>query len=363
MKSSGSSISDDDDALSLEMSTVGRSVVCVILGLSFLVGVPGNLLVIWTILRHVQQRSHTVVLILQLAAADLLVLITLPLWIYSLARSWVFGEASCKAMVYVINTCMYSSVFLITLMSVERFLVIRYPFKMLRWKTKAIMDKALVAIWALAFLLGIPSIFTRSIDEIDGTEQCLFREYSSGAHEVVFLCLETLVGFVVPFSTLAVCSCLVATHLRTMHFGSSKRKSTVLISSVVVAFVLCWLPHHVLNTVDLVSILTEDPDDAVPVSVAQTAIVFISGALAFISSSVNPVFYSFAARNFQGSLQESRMVRLFQELSSHTSSKLRGSGNTIGSENTIGSGNRIGSENTMSSVRPDCNNTTDITTV
>lgn len=82
----------------------GTVVACVILGLSFLVGVPGNLLVIWTILRHVQQRSHTVVLILHLAAADLLVLITLPLWIYSLAHSWVFGEASCKAMVYVINT-------------------------------------------------------------------------------------------------------------------------------------------------------------------------------------------------------------------------------------------------------------------
>ncbi|XP_029626326.1 leukotriene B4 receptor 2-like [Salmo trutta] len=285
--------------------------------------------------------EHTVVLILHLAAADLLVLITLPLWIYSLAHSWVFGEASCKAMVYVINTCMYSSVFLITLMSVERFLVILYPFKMLRWKTKAIMDKALVAIWALAFLLGISSILTPAPSM---RSMGLSRVFSQ---EMVFLCLETLVGFVVPFSTLAVCYCLVATHLRTMHFGSSKQKSTVLISSVVVAFVLCWLPHHVLNTVDLVSILTEDTDDAVPVSVAQTAIVFISGALAFICSSVNPVFYSFAARNFQGSLQESHMVRLFQELSSHTSSNLRGSGNTIGSSNTIGS------ENTMSSVRPD----------
>lgn len=146
--------------MALDEFAGGTVVACVILGLSFLVGVPGNLLVIWTILRHVQQRSHTVVLILHLAAADLLVLITLPLWIYSLAHSWVFGEASCKAMVYVINTCMYSSVFLITLMSVERFLVIRYPFKMLRWKTKAIMDNALVAIWALAFLLGISSILT-----------------------------------------------------------------------------------------------------------------------------------------------------------------------------------------------------------
>lgn len=67
------------------------AVACVILGLSFLVGAPGNVLVIWTILRHVKQRSHTVVIILHLAVADLLVLITLPLWIYSLVHTWVFG--------------------------------------------------------------------------------------------------------------------------------------------------------------------------------------------------------------------------------------------------------------------------------
>ncbi|CAB1450213.1 unnamed protein product [Pleuronectes platessa] len=83
----------------------GTAAACVILGLSFLVGAPGNLLVIWTILRHIKQRSHTVVLILHLAVADLLVLITLPLWIYSLAHSWVFGEASCKAIVFVITAC------------------------------------------------------------------------------------------------------------------------------------------------------------------------------------------------------------------------------------------------------------------
>ncbi|KAK9542552.1 hypothetical protein VZT92_000404 [Zoarces viviparus] len=81
----------------------GTAVACVILGLSFLVGAPGNLLVIWTILRHVKQRSHTVVLILHLAVADLLVLITLPLWIYSLVHTWVFGEALCKALVYIVK--------------------------------------------------------------------------------------------------------------------------------------------------------------------------------------------------------------------------------------------------------------------
>ncbi|KAM4602930.1 leukotriene B4 receptor 1-like [Polymixia lowei] len=306
-----------------ELSSLGQSVSCVVLGLSFLVGTPGNLLVIWTILKHVKHRSHTVVLILHLAAADLLVLITLPLWIYSLARSWVFGEAACKAMVYIINACMYSSVFLITLMSVERFVAIRYPFVMLQWKTKTVMNKFLVVVWFLAFVFGTPAIVTQSLDKVNGTEHCLFRNYSSVAQEAVCLSLEILVGFAVPFTVLTICYYLVAAQLRGMHFNT-KQKSMVLISSVIVAFILCWLPHHIINIIELILILTTDAE--VEYVELQPA-TFIAGALVFISNSVNPVLYAFAARSFQGSLQESRLVKMFQEVAA-ASGKLKVAGNT-----------------------------------
>lgn len=118
-----------------------RAVACVILGLSFIIGVPGNLLVIWTILRHVKQRSHTVVLILHLAAADLLVLITLPLWIYSLVQSWVLGKTLCQAVVYIVNVCMFSSIFFVTVMGVERFVAVCHPYVMMRWKTRQTMNR------------------------------------------------------------------------------------------------------------------------------------------------------------------------------------------------------------------------------
>ncbi|XP_031702399.1 delta-type opioid receptor [Anarrhichthys ocellatus] len=295
----------------------GTAVACVILGLSFLVGAPGNLLVIWTILRHVKQRSHTVVLILHLAVADLLVLITLPIWIYSLVHTWVLGEALCKALVYIVSVCMFSSIFFITLMSAERYLAICHPFVMMRWKTKSAMNRCLVLLWLLALLLGGPSVVTQTLDESDGTEQCFIHEVTSVTQAIILLCLETLWGFVIPFIILSICYSLVAAQLRKMSFNS-KPKSMVLVHAVVIAFTLCWLPYHIINIIDLVCILGSGTErECVPESV-----VFSSGALVFISSSVNPVLYALFARNLQGSLEQSRLVRLFQEMATHTN-KLR----------------------------------------
>ncbi|XP_048040551.1 leukotriene B4 receptor 1 [Megalobrama amblycephala] len=299
-----------------ELGSVGA---CVILAVCFLVGTPGNLLVMWTILKYVKERSHTVLLILHLAAADLLVLITLPLWIYSLARSWVFGEAVCKAMVYIINACMYGSVFIITIMSVERFLAVRYPFFSISWRKQA-LNKILLIIWMASFLLSIPVIVTHTLGEVHGHDQCTFREYTSDIQEAVLLILETLIGFIVPFFTMLVCYGCLFNRIAQMNFRS-KRKSTVLICSVVVIFALCWIPHHVGNFLSLISLALKhsNPDMAESLEDACTTMAIIAGALVFISSSVNPVLYVFAARSFRSSLRETGIQKLFQHLSSSAS--------------------------------------------
>ncbi|XP_056269102.1 leukotriene B4 receptor 1-like [Pseudoliparis swirei] len=301
------------DQMAPEEFDGGTAVACVILGLSFLVGAPGNLLVIWTILRHVKQRSHTVMLILHLAVADLLVLVTLPLWIYSLARAWLLGEALCKALVYIVSVCMFGSIFFITLMSVERYFAICHPFAMMRWRRESAMNGCLVLLWAFALLLGAPSLLTGPLDGRDGSEQCFVFEFTSETRAIAMLCLETSCGFVVPFIILGICYSRVAAQLRKMSF-ESKPKSTLLVHAVVIAFALCWSPYHVVNAIDLVCILGSGAErECVPESV-----VFGSGALAFISSSVNPVLYALFARNLQESLERSRLVRLFQEMAAHT---------------------------------------------
>ncbi|XP_038136969.1 leukotriene B4 receptor 1 [Cyprinodon tularosa] len=295
----------------------GIVVACLILGLSFLVGAPGNLLVIWTILRHVKQRSHTVVLILHLAAADLVVLITLPLWIYSLAKSWVFGLTCCKAMVFMITACMYSSVFLITLMSVERFVAVRYPFTSAVWKRKKALNKVLLALWLAAFLFSIPIIPTQILEEHEGTAHCLYREYTSDTQELVCLLLETVVGYLLPFTILLVCYGCLCSRITQMTFRS-KRKSTVLIASVVVGFAICWTPHQIGNIISIIILAIEGSSmkTAENLESVRQTMTFIAGAMVFISSSINPVLYMFAARSFRESLRDTGIQKLFRHISS-----------------------------------------------
>ncbi|KAG9464395.1 hypothetical protein GDO78_020001 [Eleutherodactylus coqui] len=65
---------------------------CIILSLAFMIEVPGNIMVMLTIYRKLKNISATVLLIGNLALADFLILLSLPIWIYTVAvNKWIFG--------------------------------------------------------------------------------------------------------------------------------------------------------------------------------------------------------------------------------------------------------------------------------
>ncbi|KAM9122551.1 leukotriene B4 receptor 1-like [Pangshura tecta] len=292
-----------------------RSVVCTILSLSFAFGIPGNSIVIWTICGKVKQKSPTVMLILNLAISDILVLVTLPVWIYSFANTWLFGVTFCKTLVSVVYCNMYASVFLITTLSVERFMAVFYPFTIQRWKNKAVILKAVFLLWLLSIPLGASIIPFQEIEETKFGQQCTCRNYTSDQQKILCLLLETIVGFVIPFVIISTCYVCVGRRINTMTY-SSRQRSARLIASVIVAFAVCWLPHHVLNIIEIVSTQIVDSNQKMSLALDEVSEmgVYISGSLAFISSCINPLLYAFAARNFQSHLRFAKMSKLFETM-------------------------------------------------
>ncbi|XP_061450017.1 leukotriene B4 receptor 1-like [Rhineura floridana] len=297
--------------------SIARSLVCTVLSLSFITGVPGNSFVIWTICGRMTQRPPTVVLILHLAIADLLVLITLPIWIYSFANAWPFELEACKALAFVIYSSMYASIFLVMALSFERFMAVFYPFAVQHWKYKMASNVVVSAIWILAIAFGAIIIPFQETDDTEVGLQCTARIYPNGrAQEVACCLLETLVGFIMPFAFISVCYICVGKRIGQMTCPL-KRRSARLITSIVVAFCLCWLPHHVFNLISVASALIEDsyPEMSEALRKISAIGVYIVGSVAFISSCINPLLYAFASRNIQSSVRITKLSRLFEQMS------------------------------------------------
>ncbi|XP_070617781.1 leukotriene B4 receptor 1-like [Erythrolamprus reginae] len=333
--------------------TVANISICLILGFSFVLGIPGNSLVIWTICGRMKKRPPTVVLILQLAVADLLILLTLPIWIYSFANHWLFGTAACKGLVFVVYCSLYASIFFIMCLSLERFLAVGHPFLLRRWKKTMVIHLVVAMIWFFSIVLGSTIIPFQTIDDHAAGSQCATREYATRSQEVFHLLSETILGFVVPFTVICTCYICVGRRIRVMA-GPSKSRATKLIASVVVIFCLCWFPHHFFNLLTVSSVLLEGSNGDVSQTleaISQTG-AWIAGAIIFISSCINPLLYAFAARNIRNSARFSKLSKLFEQVGSlETQESNLGAPSPDEIEESLTSGNTEESEATpVSSV-------------
>ncbi|XP_044515351.1 leukotriene B4 receptor 1-like [Gracilinanus agilis] len=274
---------------------VARLVACVVLGLAFILGVPGNLAVVWTVWRRMKAPQPTVLLILNLAAADLLALVTVPFWIHALSGAWSLGPSVCRVLVWLVNGSMFSGVLLITLLSAERLAALSRPFHLQRWWQRAGTRRVLGLLWVAALALAAPAPLTAD------TSSCLQRHFSSGRQLVTLLLLETVAGFVGPFTVIAVCSAFFRSRLRTL-CHPSKRRAGRIVAAVVVAFAGFWLPYHASNGAAVAAELLEDSSEELAAWLLSAAAVghSISGPLTFLSSCINPLLYAFAARRSGG---------------------------------------------------------------
>ncbi|XP_032892367.1 leukotriene B4 receptor 1-like [Amblyraja radiata] len=301
--------------------SLGRGVrvaTSIIFGATCLIGIPGNSIVIWVLLSKMKRRPSTILLILNLAIADLVVLITLPLWMYTINNGWVFGEISCKVVTYLIYCNLYGSVFFITLLSVDRFMAVIYPFASQRWRTERSVCKVVPVVWALAFLFAVPVILVMKVQTIDGQPTCKDYKSDSNAQRITSLAMETFIGFVIPLTVIAICYAHVARRVSQMTF-KSKNRTGMLIASIVIAFVICWLPYHVCNVIEFASLMVDPGSDAFSV-LAHISNVgsYLTGTLAFFSSAINPLLYAFAAKSLRNGFRSTVMVQFFEQMAQST---------------------------------------------
>ncbi|XP_030606982.1 leukotriene B4 receptor 1-like [Archocentrus centrarchus] len=309
---------DDDDPVKNDYSTAFGAL---ILSLVFLLGVPGNLFIVWSILTRIQRHSVTTLLILNLACADGFVMaLTIFFIIYLGMQTWIFGNTMCKILFYLCNSNMYASIFLITLMSVHRLVAVVFPHTLSHLITRKVVRRVIMGMWVLVMVIPIPSLVFRNVKEetedVNNKRYICVPSHTLPKHVRFQYAFETVAGFIIPYTIIIISYVLILKRLRETKF-QRKVRSEKLILAVVITFGLFWLPYHVVNMMQVAAKWNSwnSPMKASLDKFAQTSRP-VTSALAFISSCANPVLYTFAGKSYIKENGFAFMAKLFEGTSS-----------------------------------------------
>ncbi|KAM4016609.1 chemerin-like receptor 1 [Anomaloglossus baeobatrachus] len=296
----------------------------VVYSLAFLLGTIGNGLVIWfTVFK--MKKTVNVIWFLNLAIADFLFTLFLPLSIIYLANSfyWLFGNFMCKlnSMVAFIN--LYASVFLLTAISMDRCASVIIPVWCQNHRTPRLAYFVVIAVWIMAFILSLPYFIFRDTYQDDEISVCYNNFDLEDPEELNFgvsrhkatVILRFVVAFIIPFSIIVTCYSVIAFRIHKNHLTTSSKPFNVIIA-VIITFFLCWLPYHIFSFLELHAFYGNDEHLPKVVRVGMP----LTTSLAFTNSCVNPFLYVFIGRDFQNKFGKSILSifeKAFNEESEH----------------------------------------------
>uniref|UniRef100_A0A3B3SEQ9 Urotensin-2 receptor n=1 Tax=Paramormyrops kingsleyae TaxID=1676925 RepID=A0A3B3SEQ9_9TELE len=154
---SSSLVPDRDPPVSIKETVITASL-GIVLSLMCLVGVVGNVytLVVMNISVRVSCSVH--VYIVNLAVADLLYLSTIPFVVCTyFVKDWYFGEIGCRVLFSLDFLTMHASIFILTIMSSERYLAVVKPLDTFG-RSRHYRRTVTCAVWLLSFFLALPNM-------------------------------------------------------------------------------------------------------------------------------------------------------------------------------------------------------------
>lgn len=278
--------------------------VCVMNGILSPIAVLGNGLVLTVILKFSSLHTNSNILIFSLATTDILVgLIVQPSFVAYIA-SKLRLDFSCGALISYLFTeifCLGLSIFMLSLISCERFFAIIYPYKYLAYATKRGVIKTVSVVWILWLAFNV---ICRAL-KVKNDE--FFSPIASVVITISF-CLNIVLNFKI-FKVVRLHKRQIFAHKQVglelqsrSHSESSGQPAdvprvrvqdarlavSVLLISVVL--IICYLPLMLTSVADMI-VDRDDLFDHVIYPMAET--------VAFLNSSLNPFLYCLRFRELR----------------------------------------------------------------
>ncbi|XP_014897674.1 proteinase-activated receptor 3 isoform X1 [Poecilia latipinna] len=234
--------------------------------LTILVGIPSNTYILAFLrVRLTSKTLSTVVLYLNLALSDLLLVLSLALRVhYHLSgNNWIFGEISCRLITALFFGNVYCSAQTIACISLKRYLAVVKPFLYRRMAKTSLAVWMCVVVWFLYGAAIVPELLVTQSYHIRRLEITTCHDVlplEEPSHSPLVLCKLILVflGFLLPFMVCIYTHVAVIYHLEK---SSCDWKLFTRVSTLVfIIFLVCFLPSGVLHAAHYIRLFSSGDD-------------------------------------------------------------------------------------------------------
>ncbi|XP_053739745.1 proteinase-activated receptor 2-like [Synchiropus splendidus] len=294
-------------ALSSSLTTVFLPIVYIIV---FVVGLPTNAMALWVFLFRTKKKHPSSIYMANLALADLLFIIWVPLKIayHFNGNNWIYGEGLCRVLVAFFYGNMYCSIGFIACISVQRYWAVVHPLSQGQ-RDNCVAVGVSVAVWVVVWLITIPLYLYDQQVKVSNMGIFTCHDVTKPSQKKTaagyFLTMGTL-GFVVPCVVIIISYVLMLKALRTSMtdptIAKKRRKAVVLIVTVLVMFVVCFTPSNIMLLVHYVLLLREAPNNLYGFYITTLC-------LASLNSCIDPFVYYFISEDFRQHVKNTFLCR------------------------------------------------------
>ncbi|OCT73291.1 chemokine-like receptor 1 [Xenopus laevis] len=310
---------------------------------AFLLGTTGNGLVIW-IAGFKMKKTVNIVWFVNLAIADFIFTLFLPLSVAYIALGfhWPFGTFICKLNSSVAFINLFASVFLLTVISIDRCISVIFPVWSQNHRTPRLASLVALAVWFLAVCFSLPYFIIRDTFE-DGNYTSCYNNFGYDEYdELTDLGIQRfkatvitrfIVGFFIPFSVIIFCYTVIALKLQRNRLSTSSKPFKIIIA-VLISFFVCWFPYHVFSFLELSQFTNPNVNYGNVLLIG----IPITSSVAFLNSCVNPFLYVFMGRDFKNKFMtsiQSVFEKAFSEDAVHTDAKYTKSTKSTSESNLV----------------------------
>ncbi|KAM9542507.1 G-protein coupled receptor 55 isoform 2-T2 [Guaruba guarouba] len=287
---------------------IDRLAKTLLLGISiptFILGLVLNAMALSVFCCFWKKQTKTSVYMINLALADVLLLLSLPLKLYYSIKEAPRLLCSFIESLYFVN--MYGSIFIIVCITIDRYICIRHPFEGRANQSPKWAILICCFIWAVAWLCSSPMYVFHEEDNF----KC-FHNMSEQAWSTPLIVSVEIFGFLIPLAVIVFCSAQNIWILLN-HKSQAKKKvegngSLRVIIINLVVFLVCFTPVHL--AICLQYLVRQHVIVDCSLKQAISFFIQVSMIIANLNCCLDAIFYYLAAKEFREKTHLKKVIEL-----------------------------------------------------